>query len=367
MSGERFVDRVVPTLADLQPYAAGKTIAQICRERGIAAAIKLSSNENPLGCGAAALAALADPAALGLHQYPDAAAVQLREKIAAGLDVPAANIVCGNGSNDLLELCATLALRPGSKAVMSQHAFIVYRLVALSRGADLEEVPALKFGHDLEAMAQVCMEPNVGVVFVANPNNPTGSWHEPESIRRFIESVPPRVLVVLDEAYHEYADTTCGDAPSWALQTPNLVVTRTFSKIHGLAGLRIGYAIAGDELCSLLNRIRQPFNANAAAQAAAAAALDDAEHVAISRKSNAAGMIKLAEGLANLGYPTMPSQANFISFACKDPQSTFDTLLNAGIIVRMIAEYGLSGWLRATVGTEQQNEQLLAALPPAAS
>ncbi len=354
--------RVADSIFDIAPYQGGKTVSQMFSGQQIAEPVKLSSNENPLGCGKLAKQALADPSNHNPSMYPDGAAVQLRETIAAHLNISADMIVCGNGSNDILELCATLTLSPGRKSVFSQYAFVVYKLVTLGRGASGIEVPAKNFGNDLDAIADACCQPDVSIVFIANPNNPTGSWHPPEQIISFIHKIPRDVLIVIDEAYQEYTE----DEPDLLLglldDFSNLIITRSFSKLHGLAGLRIGYGISKMEIPSLLNRIRQPFNANYLAQTAAIAALGDTDFITRSRQNNANGMVQLTAGLANLGYVTIPSQANFIAFYSDDAQQTYKTLLKAGIIVRQIDEYDLPNWLRATIGTPTQNERLLNAL-----
>lgn len=355
--------KLAPGVMELAPYQAGKTIEAIGREIGVDVDVKLSSNENPLGASPRALAALADSAALRPALYPDAGATALREALGARLGVAAAQITCGNGSNDLLEMAATLMLRPGRKAVFAEHAFVVYRLATLARGATPLVVPARNYGHDLDAMAAASAETDVGVVYVANPNNPTGSWHEPAAIARFIAKVPADVLVVLDEAYLEYVEDGPGASLALLARHPNLLITRTFSKLYGLAGLRVGYGIAGEEITALLNRVRQPFNANSAAQLAATAALGDDAFVELTRATNEAGMLQLQEGLANRGYVTLASCANFICFACADGAAVNAALLKGGVITRQIDEYGMAGWIRATVGTEEQNERLLAALP----
>ena len=356
MSKERFLDRIHPAFENIEPYAAGKPAPAA---PGVPA-LKLSANENPLGAGAAARAAIASPA---LHTYPDAAAGRLRTGISEQIGIPAANIVCGNGSNELIMLAAQLALRPGGKAIFSQHAFVLYRRATLTCAGEPVEVAARAFGHDLEAMAQAASDPDVAVAFVANPNNPTGSWHDADAIHAFIDRVPARVLILIDEAYHEYTGEPAAQVPSWALERENLIVTRTFSKIHGLAGLRIGYAIACEQICRLIDLAGQPFRVNALAQAAAGAAIADHEHVSVSQQSNRAGMSQLAAGLANLGYPTMNSQANFIPFAAENADEVFSLLAQGGVMVRRIDEYGLPGWLRVTVGTAADNEKFLGLLP----
>lgn len=358
----KLTDQILPDVFDIVPYQAGKTVTQMCGP-DVSDPLKLSSNENPLGTSKLALAALADPSKYAPHLYPDAAAVELRAVIGPHLGIDPDLITCGNGSNEVLELIATLFLRPGRKAVYSEHAFIVYHLATTARGATPVVVPAKNFGHDLNAMAAASKEDGVTVVFVANPNNPTGTWHEPEAIYAFVQQIPAHVLVVLDEAYLEYAEEGRGASLDWVNNFPNLVVTRTFSKIYGLAGLRLGYGITNPEVTSLFNRVRQPFNANMAAQVAAQAALGDKDFLTLSQQTTTTGMIQLQEGLAKLGYPTLPSQANFIAFCARDCAAAHAALLAAGIVVRQIAEYGLDSWLRTTVGTAAHNERLLAALP----
>lgn len=357
----KLTDCILPEVLQLQPYQAGKTVAQMCGP-DVVDPRKLSSNENPLGASNKALVALSDPANYTPHLYPDASAVELRGDIGKHLAINPDLITCGNGSNEVLEMLATLLLRPGKKAVFSEHGFIVYKLATLARGATAIEVPAQNFGHDLDAMATACKQDEVAIVFVANPNNPTGTWHEPARIYQFLQQVPPHVLAVLDEAYLEYAEDGRGASLDWIEEFENLVVTRTFSKIYGLAGLRIGYGIANPEITGLCNRIRQPFNANMAAQAAARAALLDQEFVALAQATNAAGLLQLQAGFAKLNMVTLPSQANFIAFNPRDPDTTYQALLDAGIVVRQIAEYGLPGWLRTTIGTASDNDRLLAAL-----
>ena len=360
---KRFSDSLPASVFDIVPYKAGKTIDQVCTELELSDLTKMSSNENPLGTSPQVLAALANLDDLNLHLYPDANTVDLRQAIGTYLGVMPDAIVCGNGSNEILEIAATLTLRPGRKAVYSEHAFIVYHLATHARGAKPIVVPALNFGHDLDAMAKACQDPDVGIVFIANPNNPTGTWHPPEAIANFVRQVPPQVLIILDEAYHEYVTDGPGETLSLLAKHPNLMITRTFSKIHGLAGLRIGYGIASEELLGLFNRVRQPFNASTVAQIAARAALLDNKFIALSRRTNADGMMQLMAGLANQGYVTLPSQANFIAFNAGDAQGVFDALLRGGVIVRQLEEYGLPGWLRATIGSMQQNNKLLKALP----
>ena len=355
-------DKVPAEVFDITPYQAGKSVAKTVKP-SVKDPIKLSSNENPLGTGQKALDVLANPKHYDPSLYPDGTAENLRDAIGKYLDVNPALITCGNGSNEILELVATAMLRPGSKSVYSEHSFIVYKLATMSRGAKAIEVPANNFGHDLDEMAKACKDDDVSIVFVANPNNPTGTWHPPEKLYEFLCKIPSEILIVLDEAYLEYAEDGPGVALAWIKEFENLIITRTFSKIHGLAGLRIGYGIAGEKLTSMLNRIRQPFNANAPAQAAAIAALSDNDFIELSKRTNEQGLLQLQTGLAKLNYPTMPSQGNFLAFCARDVQQTNQALLDTGIVVRNIAEYGLESWLRTTIGTAEQNERLLKALP----
>ena len=359
MSQESLADRIQAAFGSIEPYRAGKSAAAAGGD-----AIRLSANENPLGAGAGARAALAAPDAPALHVYPDAAASRLREQLSEHTGVPAAGIVCGNGSNELIMLSAQLALRPGRKAIMSEHAFVLYRRAALACAAEPVEVAARDFGHDLQAMAEAAADPQADMVFIANPNNPTGSWHDADAIRTFVDRVPDRVLILLDEAYQEYTGEPQTVTPAWTQDIENLVVTRTFSKIHGLAGLRVGYAIACERICRIIDRIRQPFSVNALGLAAAAAAICDRQHISVSQQTNRTGMTQLAAGLANLGYPTMNSQANFIPFAAEDADEAFRLLAQGGVAVRQIGEYGLPGWLRVTVGTAETNDRFLSLLPP---
>ena len=360
MSAEGFADYIEAAFGRIEPYAAGRPLPAGSKTAGEGA--RLSANENPLGAGAAALAALA--AQKEPLRYPDTTAAKLRQAISEHAGVALANIVCGNGSNELIMLAARLALQPGRKAIFSEHAFVLYRRATLACRAEPVQVAAQNFEHDLQALADAAAAPEAGVVFIANPNNPTGSWHEADALRNFIRQVPARVLIVLDEAYQEYTGEEPGLTPAWALEFDNLMITRTFSKIHGLAGLRVGYAIACEQICRIIDLIRQPFAINAPAQAAAAAALSDHEHVAVSQQNNRAGLVQLAAGLANLGYPTMNSQANFIPFAADDADATFRLLAQGGVMVRQIGEYQLPGWLRVSVGTAEQNELFLSLLPP---
>jgi histidinol-phosphate aminotransferase len=347
----------------IAPYLPGKPISELAREMGLqeASIVKLASNENPLGASPMALAALC--AALDeVARYPDGNGFELRIALAKMYGVAAERIVLGNGSNDVLEMAAHAFLAPGASAVYSQHAFAVYPLATQAMGAAGIEVPARDFGHDLDAMARA-VRGDTRVVFVANPNNPTGTWLAPDALHAFLRKVPANVLLVLDEAYYEYLDPErCGDSLNWLGQFPNLLISRTFSKAYGLAGLRVGFAFAHPQVADLMNRVRQPFNVSNIAQAAATAALADQDFVHKSRALNAQGMQALTAGFKRLGLSWIPSSANFVSFKVPKAADVFQRLLRQGVIVRPIASYGMPEHLRVTVGTAAENTRFLAAL-----
>ncbi|MDF1820561.1 MAG: histidinol-phosphate transaminase [Alcanivoracaceae bacterium] len=351
-----------PGVQKLTPYQTGKPEDELQRELGLSRVVKLASNENPLGPGRAALHA-ARKALESMHRYPDGAGFYLKQALHETLGVAPTCITLGNGSNDVLELIARAFTLPGDEIVFSEHAFAVYPLATLACSAVPVAVPARLFGHDLEAMAAAVTE-RTRVIFVANPNNPTGTWFHRHALESFLEQVPERVVVVLDEAYFEYVQET--DYPNgldYLSRFPNLVVTRTFSKIHGLAGLRIGYGISSEAIADVLNRVRQPFNANAPALAAAQAALADESYVRDSRDLNTAGLAQLAEGLQARDLHFIPSVANFLCFDCGAPaEPLYRQLLAKGIIVRPVAGYGLPNHLRVSVGLAEENAAFLAAL-----
>ncbi len=348
---------------EIAPYVPGKPVAETARELGLAEAdiLKLASNENPLGSSPRAIEALRG--ALGeLAWYPDGSGHDLKLAIAARLPVDPANIVLGNGSNDVLELVARAFLTPGDSAVYSQHAFMVYPLVVKAIGARGIEVPARDYGHDLAALA-AAVRPDTRLVFVANPNNPTGTFLPWEAIGEFVAGLPDHVLAVIDEAYGEYLpDARRSPTPGWLGRFPNLVITRTLSKAYGLAGLRVGFGLAHPEVAELMNRVRQPFNVNHLAMVAACAALGDEAFIAESRRVNASGLGQLEAGFARLGLDFIPSAGNFVSVRVGDAARVYDSLLREGVIVRPVAGYGMPEHLRVTVGTAPQNERFLAAL-----
>ena len=358
------VEQALPYVRAISPYQAGKPITELSREMGIPVAqiVKLASNENPLGMSPKARAAVT-AAIDGIERYPDQ--FDLIAKVAEKTGLGTAQVVLGNGSNDVLDLIARVFLAPGRSAVFAQHAFAVYPLATVATGAELIATPALNYGHDLEAML-AAIRPDTRVVWIANPNNPTGNFLPYSAIRDFLGKLSKDVVVVLDEAYNEYiAPESRVDTASWIADFPNLVVCRTFSKIYGLAGLRIGYALASEAVAGLMNRVRQPFNANNLALAAACAALDDDEFVAASYELNKRGMAQITAGLQALGLEYIPSQGNFVTFRCIDAAATNRKLLEQGVIVRPIAGYGLPDWLRVTIGTENENARFLDALAKA--
>lgn len=351
----------------IAPYIPGKPIAETARELGIPEEriLKMASNENPLGPSPKAIAAIGGALA-SLNYYPDGSGYELKRILSGRLGVAPGNIVLGNGSNDVLELVARAFLRVGDSAIYSQHAFMVYPLVVQAIGATGIEVPARDYGNDLEAMAAAVRQ-DTRIVFVANPNNPTGTFTPWAEVERFVERVPRQVLVVLDEAYGEYLpDALASPTPAWLARFPNLVIARTLSKAYGLAGLRVGFALAHPEVAELMNRVRQPFNVNHLAMVAACAALGDAEFIARSRDVNARGLEQLAAGFERLGLRYIPSRANFVTVHVgPDADRVYREMLAAGVIVRPIAGYGLPEHLRVTVGLPEHNERFLAALASA--
>ena len=366
MSSPAIAARAPDHVRAISRYIAGKPIEELAREFGLdpATIVKLASNENPRGPAPTVRAAIA--AAVGdLPRYPDSNGFALKAALSRRLAVDEAQVVLGNGSNDILELVTLAFLQPGDEAVYSQHAFIVYPLATQARGARGIEVPAREHGHDLDAM-RAAVTPKTRVVFVANPNNPTGTWIAPSVLEAFVASLPRDVVVVLDEAYNEYLVST-DRAPSveWIARYPNLVVSRTFSKAYGLAALRVGYGIMDANVADLLNRVRQPFNVNTLAQVAALAALADADYVEESRLLNDAGMAQLEAGLQVLGLRYVPSHGNFVLAEVGDANAVNASLLAQGVIVRPVANYGLPTWLRITVGLPEENTRFLTALTKA--
>jgi histidinol-phosphate aminotransferase len=354
-------DQAPAYIRAISPYQPGKPISALAREMGLpeASIVKLASNENPRGMSPKAKSAV-EAALAGVERYPDQfdLVAALVERLGVGPD----RIVLGNGSNDVLDMAARVFLAPGRSAVFSEHAFAVYPLATMSAGGKCIVAPAKDYGHDLDAM-RLAIRPDTRLIWIANPNNPTGTFLPYAEIRAFMAAVPADVAVVLDEAYNEYlplADRV--DTIGWVKEFPNLIVTRTFSKIYGLAGLRVGYAVAAPEVADLMNRVRQPFNVNNLALVGAIAGLDDHVFVAESFALNRHGMDQVVAGFKRLGLDHIPSHGNFVTFAVPDGAAINEKLLKQGVIVRPIAGYGMPNHLRVTIGLETENARFLEAL-----
>ena len=349
----------------LHPYTPGKPVEELERDLGISDAIKLASNENPLGCSDLAKQAI-KAASKNIELYPDANAYYLKQKLADKLGLEAGQITIGNGSNDVLDLVARIFLDQHTEAIYSEFAFLVYPLVVQSCGAKARVVNALPtdrnqpYGHDLTAMLAMVND-KTRLIFIANPNNPTGTWLQATELKDFIDAVPGQIAIIIDEAYFEYVDQDgYPDTLKWLTDYPNLIVTRTFSKIYGLAGLRVGYAVSCTEISDLLNRVRQPFNANTLALAAATASLEDDDFVVASRHNNQLGLVQLAKYFDARGVEYIPSVANFLTVRfgnrCDD---IYQGLLQQGVILRPLANYNMPEFLRITIGTPQQQAILM--------
>jgi histidinol-phosphate aminotransferase len=354
----------------IAPYQAGKPIAEVAREFGLdeASIVKLASNENPFGVPESSKQAMA-AAVAELGRYPDANGFDLKAALSKRYDVPADWITLGNGSNDILEIAAHAFVQRGQSVVYSQYSFAVYALATQGVGARALVVPAKAYGHDLDAMA-ASIDADTRLVFIANPNNPTGTFIPPAEIEAFLKRVPANVVVVLDEAYNEFLTPEQQfESAQWVRQYPNLMVSRTFSKAYGLAGLRVGFAIAQPALTDLMNRIRQPFNVNSLAQAAAIAALGDKEFLEQGARNNAAGYQQFVEAFEEMGLEYVPSYGNFVLVRVGDDDQAGArvnlALLKQGVIVRPVGNYGLPQWLRISIGLPQENAVFLAALKKA--
>jgi len=366
---------VNPVLKSLPVYQPGRPIEEVARELGLPAdtIIKLASNENPLGPSRLALKAMRETLPR-LNLYPDGNAFYLKQRLAEKLNLNAANLVLGNGSNEVIELLGHLVLNhPESsiepsaspEVIVSQYCFAVYPIVTALFGAKLVEVPARNFGHDLDAML-AAITPETRLIFVANPNNPTGTTVSNEKLAAFIGAVPENVLLALDEAYIEFMESSLDLLPMIReSRKKNLILMRTFSKIYGLAGLRLGYGISHPELIAELEKIRQPFNINALVQAGALAALDDTAHVEKTRRTNSRGLKSLARAFRKLGLEFVKSGANFILVKVGDGQGVFTKIQKTGVITRPMAGYGLPEWIRISVGTTKQNSRAISALTDA--
>jgi histidinol-phosphate aminotransferase len=347
----------------IAPYQGGKPISELAREMGLNEVdiIKLASNENPLGISPKAQMAI-DDAIADIARYPDGNSFALRDAVSNKFGVVHKQIVFGNGSNDILELAARAFLTAGSEAIYSQHAFAVYPLVTQAVGATGVVVPAKDFAHDLDGFLKAITS-KTKLIFIANPNNPTGTLIKKDALRAFIHAVPGTVLIVLDEAYDEYLNTeNKSEAISWLREFDNLIISRTFSKAYGLAGLRIGFGLMHADVADMLNRVRQPFNVNSIAQAAAIASLADDDFVARSYAANQAGMAQLTQGFNRLGIEYIVSYANFVSFKVENAADVNQKLLQNGVIVRPVANYEMPDYLRVSIGLFSENARFLEVL-----
>ena len=358
----RFIDQAAPGLVSLRPYVPGKPLSELERELGISESIKLASNENPLGPSPCVKVAI--EAELGeLTRYPDGGAFELRKALAVKHDVDPACVTVGNGSNDVLDMVARVFLWAGRESLFSQYAFAVYPISSMAVGAELKVTPAHDYGHDLDAMRGMISE-RTSVIWIANPNNPTGTCLGRNALRDFVESVPSTVIVVIDEAYFDYVrQDDYPDATLWLDDFPNLIVTRTFSKAYGLAALRVGYGLSHPDVADLLNRVRQPFNVDSLAQVGAIAALQDQDYLVRSVELNDQGMRQLTEGISKIGLDYIPSAGNFLTIDLgRDAAPTDQALLRRGVVTRPVANYGMPNHLRVSVGLPQENTRFLEAL-----
>ncbi len=365
----KFISLATPGVQKLRPYQPGKPVDALERELGISHSIKLASNENPLGPSPLALAAIQKQLA-NIHFYPDGGGFELSRKIAQHNQLDANRITLGNGSNDILELVTRAYLTPADSAVFSEHSFAVYPLVVQAVGAKANVARALPesdktmpLGHDPDALFD-SIDKDTRIIFIANPNNPTGTWLTDKQLLSLFERIDSSIIMVLDLAYVEYMDASLqSDIPALLQRFPNLVITRTFSKVYALAGLRIGYAMSHPDIANVLNRVRQPFNTNSLAQAGALAALSDTEHLAKSITMNNAGKNLFESAFTKMGLQTLPTMGNFISVNVQcDGLALYERLLRRGVIVRPVANYQMPEYLRITIGSEAQNQRLLATL-----
>jgi histidinol-phosphate aminotransferase len=364
-----FLKLATPGVQQLTAYQPGKPVDELERELGIKDCIKLASNENPLGPSQLALSAIKDIAP-GINYYPDGGGFALTRRLAKKHQLDADNITLGNGSNDILELLTRAFLTPQHSAVFSEHSFAVYPIVVQAVGAKAnvakafsEDHEMMPLGHDPDAMlAQI--EENTRIIFIANPNNPTGTWLTPSMLEDLFSKIAENIIIVLDLAYTEYMDETVKPPiKQWLEKYPNLIVTQTFSKVYALAGLRIGYSMSNPEIADILNRVRQPFNTNMLAQAAAIASLEDDEHVINSVEMNNTGKAFLQKAFSEMGLKALPTMGNFISVNVKqDGMALYQKLLQQGVIVRPVANYAMPEYLRVTIGTQQQNERFIETL-----
>jgi len=356
------MSNINPNIAQMQPYQPGKPEEELARELGLSDIVKLASNENPRGPGPGVRAAIARETEL-LSRYPDGDGFELKKALSGYLQRDTGQITLGSGSNELLDLLARTTLVPGCEAIISEHAFVAYPLAIMAAGGKLVQVPAMNYGHDLDATLAAITD-KTRIIFIANPGNPTGAWNTHAEVDAFMQAVPDSVWVVLDQAYVEYiSHKDFPDGLALQAKFPNLVMTRSFSKVYGLAALRVGYCVSSPAMADLLNRVRLPFNVNRIAQAAAVAALEDQDYIVQSRQLNDAGLKQLGDGLSKLGLAFIPGIGNFlcVDFA-RDAMPVYDALLHQGVIVRPVGGYGLPNHLRLTVGLAEENARLLSAL-----
>lgn len=366
---QSFLELATKGVQQLTPYQPGKPVAELERELGISHSIKLASNENPLGASPLAITAITK-AVSGINYYPDGSGFSLSNKLAEKHQLDGSNITLGNGSSDLLELLTRAFLSPSHAAVFSQYSFAVYPIIVQAVGAKAniakafpENHESMPLGHDPDALLSQIDE-KTRIIFIANPNNPTGTWLAPEALEELFSQISQNVIIVLDLAYTEYMDEQLKPPINlWLEKFPNLVVTQTFSKVYALAGLRIGYAMSNPEIADILNRVRQPFNTNVLAQAAAMASLDDNEHVSKSVAMNNTGKVFLQNAFEQMQLHYLPTMGNFISVKVNcDGLALYQKMLQQGVIVRPVANYAMPEYLRITIGTPQQNERLIKTL-----
>ncbi|OUR74377.1 histidinol-phosphate transaminase [Methylophaga sp. 41_12_T18] len=355
-----YCDLALDCISKLQPYVPGKPIEELQRQYGLTDIVKLASNENPLGPSNIVLAAI-EQAAKEVTRYPDGNGFSLKTVLAEKYELIAEQITLGNGSNDVLEMIARAFVTPSDEVIFSQYAFAVYPLVTQAIGATAVIAPAKSYGHDLAAMLALITD-KTKLIFIANPNNPTGTYLSADELTDFLTKVPEQTLVVLDEAYVEYGEQT-DTSIDWLTQYSNVIITRTFSKAFGLAGLRIGYALSHPDIADILNRIRQPFNANSLALAAATAAVNDDDYLVETKKVNDAGMAQLLAGFEAMQLTSIPSTGNFITVDVeRSGDEVFEALLKKGVIVRAVTNYGLPQHIRVSIGLAEENKRFLTAL-----
>jgi histidinol-phosphate aminotransferase len=369
-----FIELATSGVQNLKPYLPGKPVEELERELGISGSIKLASNENPLGPSSLAVDAIKKHSK-AVNYYPDGSGFKLSERIAELHGVKPECVTLGNGSNDILELVARVFLTPDYSAVFSEYSFAVYPIVVQATGAKANIAKAfpashesMPLGHNPEALLS-SIDASTRVIFIANPNNPTGTWLAVDVLKSLLKNIPSDVVVVLDLAYYEYMESQYHiDIAAWLGAHPNLIITRTFSKIHALAGLRIGYGLSGNDISDLLNRVRQPFNTNSLAQAAALAALDDDDHIEKSVVLNNEGKQYLQQSFNEMGLSYLPTMGNFISVNLKrNALPVYEKLLKMGVIVRPVANYNMPEYLRITIGTNEQNQIFIKSLAEALS